>query len=55
MIFATVAAVLVIIKDQFLEFLVFQRFSSSKLVLETVEIRFVALNDYENGSTMVID
>jgi hypothetical protein len=29
---------------------VFQRFSSSKLVLKTVESRFAALDYYENGS-----
>jgi hypothetical protein len=32
-------------------FQVFQRFSSSKLVLKTVESCFVALNYYGNGST----
>jgi hypothetical protein len=40
-------AILIIIKGQFQ---VFQRFSSSKLVLKTVESRFAALNYYENGS-----
>jgi hypothetical protein len=43
-------AILIIIKGQFQ---VFQRFSSSKLVLETVESCFVALNYYENGSTRI--
>ncbi len=33
------------------QFQVFQRFSSSKLVLKTVESCFVALNYYGNGST----
>jgi hypothetical protein len=33
------------------QFQVFQRFSSSKLVLKTVESCFSALNYYENGST----
>ncbi len=32
------------------QFQVFQRFSSSTLVLKTVESCFVALNYYENGS-----
>jgi hypothetical protein len=34
-------------------FQVFQRFSSSKLVLQTVESCFVALNYYGNGSSEV--
>jgi hypothetical protein len=38
-----------IIEDRFH---VFQRFSSSKLVLETVGRRFAALNYYENGSRL---
>jgi hypothetical protein len=40
-------AILIIIEGQFQ---VFQRFSSSKLVLRTVDSRFTALNHYENGS-----
>jgi hypothetical protein len=43
----TCTAILIII-----EFQVFQRFSSSKLVLKIVESCFLALNYYENGSTM---
>ena len=45
------AAVLIIIESQFPAF---QRFSSSKLVLRTVESCFVALNDYENGSKLIM-
>ena len=41
-------AIPIIIEGQFQ---VFQRFSSSKLVLETVESCFVALNYYEKGSS----
>ncbi len=41
-------AILIIIEGQFQAF---QRVSSSKLVLKTVESCFVALNYYENGST----
>jgi hypothetical protein len=41
-------AILIITEGQFQ---VFQRFSSSKLVLKTVESCFVALNYYGNGST----
>jgi hypothetical protein len=44
-------AIPIIIEGQFQ---VFQRFSSSKLVLRTVESRFTALNYYENGSTLSI-
>ncbi len=33
----------------------FQRFSSSKLVLKTVESRFAALNYYENGSSIRVN
>ena len=40
-------AILIIIESQFQ---VFQRFSSGKLVLKTVESCFVALNYHENGS-----
>jgi hypothetical protein len=40
-------AILIILEGQFQ---VFQRFSSGKLVLKTVESCFVALNYYENGS-----
>jgi hypothetical protein len=40
-------AILMIIEGQFQ---VIQRLSSSKLVLKTVDSRFVALNYYENGS-----
>jgi hypothetical protein len=40
-------AILIIIEGQLQ---VFQRFSSSKLVLKAVESCFVALNYYENGS-----
>ncbi len=36
-------------------FQVFQQFSSSKLVLKTVESCFVALNYYGNGSTFVYE
>ncbi len=32
----------------------FQRFSSNKLVLKAVESCFVALEDYENGSTTAV-
>ncbi len=35
-------------------FPIFQRFSSSKLVLKTVKSRFVALNYYENGSMYLV-
>jgi hypothetical protein len=42
-------AILIIIEGQFQ---VFQRFSSGKLALKTVESRFVALNYYENGSKL---
>jgi hypothetical protein len=38
---------LIIIEGQFQ---IFQRFSSSKLVLKTAQSRFAALNYYENGS-----
>ncbi len=41
-------AILIIIESQFQAF---QRFSSSKLVLKTVDSRFAALNYYGNGST----
>jgi hypothetical protein len=41
-------AISIIIEGQF--FQIFQRFSSSKLILNTVESRFTALNHYENGS-----
>ncbi len=44
----TYSAILIIIEGQFQ---VFQRFSGSKLVLNTVESRFAALNYYEIGST----
>jgi hypothetical protein len=40
-------AILTIIEGQFQ---VFQRFTSSILVLKTVESRFAALNYYKNGS-----
>jgi hypothetical protein len=40
-------AILIVIEGQFHAF---QRFSSSKLVLKTVESRLAALNYYENGS-----
>jgi hypothetical protein len=40
-------AILIIIEGQFQ---LFQRLSSSKLVLRTVDNRFEALNHYENGS-----
>jgi hypothetical protein len=40
-------AIPIIIEGQLQDF---QRFSSSKLVLQTVESCFVALNYYENGS-----
>jgi hypothetical protein len=40
-------AILVIIEGHFQ---VFQRFSSSKLVLKTVKSRFATLSYYENGS-----
>ena len=43
-------AFLIILEGQFQ---VFQRFSSSKLVLETVESCFMALNYHENGSTCI--
>jgi hypothetical protein len=42
-------AILIIIEGQFQ---LFQRFSSSKLVLKTVASCFAALNYYENGSTI---
>jgi hypothetical protein len=42
-----VTAISIIFEGQFQ---VFQRFSSSKLVLKTVKSRFSALNCYENGS-----
>jgi hypothetical protein len=41
-------AVLIIIEGHFQ---IFQRFSSSKLVLKTVKSCFAALNCYENGSS----
>ncbi len=41
------SAILIIIERQLQDF---QRFSSSKLVLKTIESRFAALNYYENGS-----
>jgi hypothetical protein len=41
-------AILIIIEGQFQ---VFQRISSSKVVLRTVESRYEALNYYENSST----
>ncbi len=44
----TYTAILMIFEGQFQ---VFQRFSSSKLVLKTVESCFAGLNYYENGST----
>jgi hypothetical protein len=40
-------AILIIIEGQLY---VFQRFSSSELVLKSVENRFMTLNYYENGS-----
>jgi hypothetical protein len=43
----TRTAILMIIEGQFQAF---QQFSSSKLVLKSVESCFVALNYYENGS-----
>jgi hypothetical protein len=43
-------AILIIIK---VRFHVLERFSSSKLVRKTVESCFVALNYYENGSTII--
>ncbi len=43
-------AILIIIEGQFQ---IFQRFSSSKLVLRTVESCFVALNYYGNGSRIL--
>jgi hypothetical protein len=46
------AAPLIIIEGQFQ---VIQRFSSSKLALETVESGFAALNYYENGSSVYVD
>ncbi len=42
------AAILIIIEGLFQDF---QRFSSSKLALKTVESCFVALNYYGNGSS----
>jgi hypothetical protein len=49
--FVTHTAILRIIEGQFQAS---QRFSSSKLVLETVESCFTALNYYENGSTCIL-
>jgi hypothetical protein len=43
-----VTSILTIIEGHFQAF---QRFSRSKVELQTVESCFVALNDYENGST----
>jgi hypothetical protein len=45
-------AIPIIIEGQFQAF---QRFSSSKLVLKTVESCFVALNYYENGSIVYVE
>jgi hypothetical protein len=44
-------AILIISEGQFQ---VLQRFSSSKLVLKTVETCFTTFNYYENGSTFMI-